>query len=388
MEKIIIKKNHDKRVRFGHLWIFSNELISIPKFEPGTIVEVENQSGEKFGLAYFNPHTLIAARLLKTSNDINEEFFLQRILSCKQLREQLYPDEPCYRLVYSETDALPGLVIDKYENYFSIQILTAGMYRLKDLMLSALLSIFPQTEGIILKNNSKLSELETEQQEDTILFGKIPQEIITKESDIKLSISLISSQKTGYFLDQRDNRLFLRKFVKNKKVLDCYCNQGGFALNTAYAGASETIGIDSSAPVIERANRNAELNSFPNCNFIQSEVEPFLIEQIDKHKSWDLIILDPPAFTKTHSALPKAIAGYKKINRLALKLISKGGFLATSSCSHHVDEETFLEIATHAAYKAGRQLQLIWSGNQASDHPIMPEMPETKYLKFLVFRVM
>lgn len=388
MAKIIIKKNFDKRIRFGHLWIFSNELAEIPRLEPGSIVEVENQNGEKFGLGYYNPHTLIAVRLVKTENEIDEQFFIKRILACKKLREQFYPDETCFRLVYSESDSLPGLIIDKYDNYFSLQILTAGMYRLKEMIINALLSLFPNTIGIILKNNSKLTELENIPIEDTILYGSIPDEIITSECGIRLAISLHGSQKTGYFLDQRENRLFIRRLVKGKRVLDCYCNQGGFALNAAYAGAAEVVGIDSSASVIERAERNTLLNSFTNCNFIHSEVESYLINQIDKHNSWDLIILDPPAFTKSRSALPKAIAGYKKINRLALKLISDGGFLATSSCSHHVDEEAFLEIATHAAYKAGRRLQLIWRGNQAADHPIMPEMPETKYLKFLVFRVM
>jgi 23S rRNA (cytosine1962-C5)-methyltransferase len=293
-----------------------------------------------------------------------------------------------YRLVFGESDLLSGLIVDKYENYLAIQILSSGMENFTGVIIEASLKILPETKGIIAKNISKLRVLEGLPLEEKVIYGDIPDEIITNENGIKLSISLKQSQKTGYFLDQTENRKFIMSISKELNVLDCYCNQGGFALHSAKGGAKEIICIDSPQTALAQAKRNAQLNNFNNIDFIESDVIEFLKGESSRELKWDLIILDPPSFAKSKKDVRNASKGYAKINRLSLLLLSDGGFLATSSCSHHITEETFYDIIIREAVKLNIQLRLIFRGSQAPDHPILASMPETKYLKFFVFQKM
>lgn len=382
-----LKKKCDYRLLNGHQWVFSNELESIPKLSPGETVEIISANGYNFGKAFYNPNSLISCRLLNTFDDINLEFFINRISDAYKNRKILFQGEEIYRLVFGESDFLPGLVIDKYCDYFSIQILSAGMEKNKELIFSALKSIFPNLKGIILKNFSKLRELEGLEQYEKVEFGEIPDELITFENKIKLNIKLIDSQKTGYFLDQKINRSFISTISKNKTVLDLFCNQGAFALNSAIGGAKNVTGVDISETAINQSNINKELNNLTNCDFIKFDVSDYLRMAIEQNKKWDLIILDPPAFTKSKKDLKNAMIGYSKINRMALKCIQKDGFLATGSCSQHLSEEDFLFLIRKEAEKLKLQLKLVFRGNQSPDHPILLSMPETNYLKFFVFQV-
>lgn len=384
--QIQIKKNCDNRIKFGHLWVFSNEIREHLKISAGSIVEVIDNNNKSYGYGFYNPNSLIAVRLLKTNETPDVTFFIKRIREAKALRESIIKDLEMSRIVFGESDLLPGLIIDKYSDYFAIQVLSAGMELLKDLIVEALLNVFPSTKGIIEKNDTKLREIEGLELISNILYGEIPDKFISNEMGVKLELSINQGQKTGYFLDQKFNRLFIRSISKGLKVLDCYTNQGGFALNAGLGGASEMAAIDSSEPALECVKRNAELNNL-NITTIKADVAEYLTKAVERDEKWDMIILDPPAFAKNRKSVPKAGAAYAKINRLAMKMIPPGGYLVSSSCSHHIFEKVFEELIYREACKLGRQLKLIYRGGQSPDHPILMSLPETKYLKFFVFQV-
>ncbi|HRP01923.1 MAG TPA: class I SAM-dependent rRNA methyltransferase [Candidatus Kapabacteria bacterium] len=383
MKTIEIKKNHHKRVLSGHLWIFSNELVSIPKYSPGELVEVfyENQS---LGFGFYNPNSLISCRLLKYSDTNIQSLIYERILNAKKLRELLIPNANSYRLIYGESDLLPGLIVDKYEDYFVIQILSYGFEIRKEILIDTLLSIFKQTKGIISRGNSKLRELEGLANTDEILFGSIPDNIEIEDNGIKITVNLISGQKTGYFLDQRYNRHYLRAISKDKTILDVYCNLGGFGLNAYKGGAKEVTFIDVSAQAIENTKKNLLSNNFDNYYLCNEDVFSFLPNLISQGKKYDIIVLDPPAFAKNKKSIYTAEAAYAKLNRYGIKLLNKNGFLISSSCSHYIDERKFNEIISKEIAKSGRNARLVYKAGHSPDHPILPSMPETEYLKYLV----
>jgi 23S rRNA (cytosine1962-C5)-methyltransferase len=384
---VTIKKGHERRIRSGHLWVFSNELVSVPDYEAGSVVEVQSSRGESFGYGFYNPHSLIAVRLLQTGNEINTGLFIQRIKDALDYRNLVLPGEEIYRFVFGESDFLPGLVIDRYGDYLSVQMLSAGMEQSRQMIIDALLEVIPGIKGIIEKNNSKLREIEGLPLREGVIYGSIPEEFQTLENNIKLNISLSEGQKTGYFLDQKINRRVVGSLSNGRSVLDCFCNQGGFALNAARGGAKKVMGVDSSPSAIERAGLNASSNGFENTEFIVDDVVTCLQNEISKGCTWDMVILDPPAFAKNKKSVPTAKAGYARINKLALKLIPRYGFLATSSCSQHITEDVFYEIVLKEAESRRRQLKLVYRGMQAPDHPVLSSMPETKYLKFFIFQV-
>jgi len=382
-----LKKNHDSRIRGGHLWVFSNELIEVPQLEPGSVVEVYNYQNESFGYGFYNPNSLIAVRLLKTKNDIDVSFFIERINQALRYRNNLNLDLRLLRLVFGESDFLPGLIIDKYEEYFAVQTSSFGMDINKSLIVEALLKIFPETKGIIEKNNNSARENEGLALNQSVLFGQIPDVIQTVENSIKLSIAIDQGQKTGYFLDQKLNRLYLQNISRGLKVLDCFCNLGGFGLNCARGGAKKITCIDSSASALENAKKNFSINNFNNAEFVEEDVFKFLSDELNDGRLKDIIILDPPAFAKNKKSIHSAKSGYAKLNRLALKLLTNSGFLVSSSCSWHIDEDTFFKIIVKEAEKLNKQLRIVFTGKQSPDHPILVSMPETKYLKFFVFEV-
>lgn len=387
MNILKLKKNADKRIASGHCWIFSNELTEIPRLEPGTIVEIVSQKGESFGKAFYNPNSLIAARLLFHHGEIDKEFFNKRIFAALNQRRQLLPYENSFRLVFGESDFLPGLIVDKFGDYLSLQTISAGMDCRLNMITESLLEVLPETKGIIQKNNSSLRSYEGLPMIEGTIFGIIPENIEITDCGMKVSVSLSAAQKTGYYFDQRYNRLFLRNMSKGKKVLDCFTNLGGFALNAALGGAKFATGVDSSSGAITGAKNNAKLNNINNAEFIESDVIDLLKSENASEKKWDVVVLDPPAFAKSKKTVKAAIGGYANINRLALKIIDNGGYLASASCSQHISEELLFDIISAEAAKQGKMLKLVFRGGQPPDHPILTAMPETQYLKFFVFQV-
>ncbi len=386
MQKLELKPKCDIRLRSGHHWVFSNEIKQHLDIEAGSVVEVVSSSGLSWGAAFYHPNSLIAARLLKSTKfDIN--IVRHRISNAIQLRQELFAEESSYRLVFGESDFLPGLIVDKYSDYLSVQLLSAGVERLKEDIVEQLLKLLPNTKGIIEKDISKHRASEGLEEKEEVLFGNIPELIEITENGLKLDVALLGGQKTGYFLDQKINRKQIKKYSKNKTVLDCFCNQGGFALNCATANAKSVVGVDISSQAIQLATNNASKNNLNNIEFIKYDVFDFLEESASKNRTWDIIILDPPAFTKSRKTLTKAIVGYSRVNKLALKCLKLGGILVSSSCSHHLTEASFLELISKEASKLGKQLRIIYRGMQSPDHPILSSMPETNYLKFLIFSV-
>jgi 23S rRNA (cytosine1962-C5)-methyltransferase len=387
METLIIKNNRTlKRLNDGHLWIFSNELIELPDLPNGTIVKVNDRNYNNLGIGFYNKNSLISIRLL-FSDYFNSEIIYNRILNANKFRNKIFPTEKSYRLVFGESDLLPGLIIDKYSNYFSVQILSAGMELFKQQIVDSLLKIFPETAGIICRNDSHWRKIEGLNLEDEILFGTIEDLIIIKENDISYSISITKGQKTGYFFDQRLNRQFLSTISKDASVLDLFSNQGGFALNAAKGGAKEVLGVDVSVNAIEMAKSNSIDNNFSTAKFQTEDVFDFLNnEEVGKRK-WDIIICDPPAFAKNKKSIYNALNAYRKVNKLAINCLKQDGILLTSSCSQHIDEFSFYNEIHNAAKEAGKNLIQFYRGNQSPDHPIIPSMKETDYLKFFGFIV-
>jgi len=373
-----VKKHCERRLSKGHLWIFSNELEVLPDLPAGTLVKITDFHNTDYGVGFYNPNSLIAVRLLNSRTQPDTAWFLDKLRNAAEFRNRIFRRSNSYRLCFGESDYLPGLVIDKYEDCFAIQTLSAGMEQRLDCIIEAIKKLYPSAQGIIAKNETSLRTLESLELYEKVLYGFVPDEIITQENGISLSISISKGQKTGYFLDQRENRLFLRQLAEKAKVLDCYTNQGGFALNCAKFGAEKVTAVDTSQDALDKAAVNADLNGLTSIEFVRNDVGDFLTESVEKREKYDVIILDPPSFAKNKKSVPAAKAGYAKINRLAMEMLNRNGFLATASCSHVVKQ----------SLKLRKNLTLIYHGSQSPDHPIHPAMPESKYLKFFVFRVL
>jgi 23S rRNA (cytosine1962-C5)-methyltransferase len=353
----------------------------------GDLVELARHDGKFLGLGFYHPHSLIAFRFLTSEREeIGFDFFERRIRQACELRKRIYPHSPMFRIVHGESDYLPGLVIDKYGDYISLQTYSSGMDSRLTLICDVLESVF-RPKGIVERNESPLRALEGLLLRKGILRGRV-EPCILQDNDIQYEIDVLEGQKTGFYLDQRENRKSIRRFSEGARVLDCFCNDGGFALNAAVRGASSVLGVDISEPAVRRAERNASLGKFDStCCFKSADVLSTLEDSVKKKEVFDLVILDPPSFTKSRKNLPAAKKGYKEINTNAMRLLREGGVLATSSCSHHLSEDSFLDVLCESAVAAGRKIQLIeWRG-AAPDHPVLPSMPETKYLKFGLFIV-
>lgn len=387
-KQVVLKPKEEERILSGHQWVFSNE-VKEANGSPGTgdVVELTRHDGKFLGLGFFNPHSLIAVRFLCSEREeIGFDFFERRILQAHGLRKRIYPRSPMFRLVHGESDYLPGLVVDKYGDYISLQTHSSGMDNRLTLICDVLESVF-QPRGIVERNESALRSLEGLPERKGVLRGKVEPCVLT-EHDIQYEIDLLEGQKTGFYLDQRENRKCLRRFSERSAVLDCFCNDGGFGFNTAAGGAASVLGVDISESAVKRARRNASLNKFSRkCDFKSGDVFDALNDLVRKKEVFDVVVLDPPSFTKSKKNLPTAKKGYREINTNAMRLLKEGGTLATSSCSHHLTRESFLQIVGDSAKTAGRKVQLIeWRG-AAPDHPVLPAMPETTYLKFGVFIV-
>jgi 23S rRNA (cytosine1962-C5)-methyltransferase len=388
VHRITLKRHEDKRITHGHLWVFSNEIAGITG-EPktGEVVAVYSAAGKFIGAGFYHPHSLIAVRILtRTEQPVDAAFITSRIERALRLRTTLYPGAECFRLVHGEADQLPGLIIDKYNDYCSLQIFSAGMEQYLPAICDTLESLF-HCRGIAERNESPLRSLENLELRKGVVRGAVAPVVIS-EHGLRYTIDLLEGQKTGFFLDQRENRHSIRRYATGQRVLDCFCNEGGFALNAAAAGAQEVTGVDISAPTIDRATQNSRLNNLSvQTEFVVGDVFDYLKSCTDSGKRFGLIILDPPSFAKNRKTVRQAVRGYRQLHAAALPLVADGGYLATASCSHHIFEETFRDIIHASAEETGRSVaRLEWHG-AAPDHPVLPGMPETEYLKFGIYRV-
>lgn len=381
MQTLVVKTSCERRLMQGHRWVFSNEVESpLKMFAPGEWVQVVSASGRRWGTGYVNPHCLIACRLVGSWNaEPTPEFFEQRLREAVAFRERLYPGERTYRAVYGESDGLPGLVLDRYDAAWVMQITTAGMAAMTSRVCEALVRLFDPA-AVVARNDVSARTLEGLPMEKQLLHGIVQEPLPVAVHGLKVHVDLWEGQKTGLFLDQRDNREALRRYVREAEVLDLFCYQGLWSLVAARAGAARVLGVDSSREAVRRAEADAQVNGLQDrCAFQAEDVLEFL--KRTPRESYDVIIMDPPAFAKTKSALPNALKGYTDLNRRAMLALRRGGLLVTCSCSSHLREEAFYEMLVRAGQAAGRSLRLLEARGQALDHPALLAMPETRYLK-------
>lgn len=388
MKKIKLKRNEDKRIRNGHLWVFSNEIDKIDEgIGNGDLVLVHDSKDGLIGTGFYNKNSLIAVRILSSVKIENlKEDFRRKLLNAYQLRKELYPSDNSFRLSFSESDYLPGLIIDKYNRTFVLQVYSFGMEMNISLIVDVLKEEF-NAENIFSKNEDYFRTLEGLPTEDKVYLGQIKNETIN-DGSLNYNINFEKGHKTGFYFDQRDNRFFIERLAKGKTVLDAFCNSGGFGLHAAKAGAAKITFVDSSANEIESAKENFTLNNFPNdSDFIIEDVFNYLEKATAVGIKFDIVSVDPPAFAKSRKNIPTAKKGYERLNKLAMQCVSPGGYLVTSSCSYHITRDDFISAIGHASVKAARPVQLIYFNSASMDHPKLPSMPETSYLKFGVFRV-
>jgi 23S rRNA (cytosine1962-C5)-methyltransferase len=384
-----LKRNEDRRLNAGHLWVFSNEVDALqtplPKFKPGELVRVLAHNDRALGLAYVNPQSLICARLLGTWTLPDAAWFAARIRIALALRERLYA-QPYYRVVYGEADGLPGLVIDRYGAQCVVQIGTAGMERLKPQIQEAVLQVL-ECETLLFKNDGAARELEGLPPYVEAAKGGIDEYGSVVEEGLKFALPLAAGQKTGWFFDQAANRRALTKYVRaGARVLDVFSYVGAWGIRAARGGAAEVICVDSSALALELAAKNAERNRL---SIATRKGDAFTVLETlaGEGARFDIVIVDPPAFAKRKKDLPKALAAYKRLNQLAMQLLAADGILVSCSCSYHVSAEDLQDAIAKAARGADKHVQLLEMGGQAPDHPVHPAIAETRYLKAYFCRV-
>ncbi len=389
MTKVFLKKKIQNRVLLGHPWIFGNEVGQIDgEVNPGDIVDVFTHTGVFVGRGYINPQSQILVRLLTRDRNeqVNDGFFLNRLQKAWDYRKKIGYVENC-RLVFGEADELPALVIDKFNDYLVIQTLALGIDRWKPAIVAALEKIF-SPKGIYERNDVPVRELEGLPQQKGFLSAPFDTDIILKENGLKFHVDIVNGQKTGYFLDQQDNRRAIQHIVKGANVLEAFCYTGTFSCHAAHYGAKSVLGLDISEHAVATARRNAELNGLQDiCQFQAVNAFDQLKQWTKEDKKFDVVILDPPAFTKSRENIQKAITGYKEINLRGMKLLKPGGFLVTASCTNLVDPSMFLETIDMAAKDARKKLRQVTFMTQAQDHPILWNIENTTYLKFLIVEV-
>jgi 23S rRNA (cytosine1962-C5)-methyltransferase len=390
MNKVHLKRKIAQRIANGHPWIFANEVEKIEGSpEPGAVVEVCFHDGGFAGKGYFNQQSQILVRLLTQDKklEINEAFFHAKIKQCWAYRQSIGYTENC-RLVFGEADGLPQLIIDKFNDYFVIQTLALGIDVWKPALVKALQTVF-KPKGIFERNDIPVRELEGLTQQKGFLSAPFDTNIIINENGLKFYVDIENGQKTGYFLDQQDNRRAIQHIVKGADVLGVFTYTGSFEIHAAHYGAKSVLGLDISENAVAQANKNAELNGLQSIvKFETANAFDVLKNWSQKEKKFDVVMLDPPAFTKSRANIEKAITGYKEVNLRGIKLIKPGGFLVTSSCTNLIQPEMFLQIIDSAAKDARRRLRQVVFQTQSSDHPIIWNMENTNYLKFLIVQVM
>jgi len=390
MAKFFLRKKAGDRVANGHPWVFANELgDSDGEYEAGDIVELYSYNGSFIGKGYVNPASQIRIRLLSRnkSEEINDQFFYNRINEAWAYRQSIGYIENC-RLIFGEADGLPALIIDKFNDYLVLQTLALGIDKWKPAIVDALQKIF-KPKGIYERNDVPVRELEGLAQQKGFLSEPFDTNIILNENGLKFHVDIENGQKTGYFLDQQDNRRAIQHIVKGADVLEAFCYTGTFSLHAAHYGAKSVLGLDISENAVKTARRNAELNGLQDiCKFDAVNAFDVLKQWGKDNRRYDVVMIDPPAFTKSRENIQKAITGYKEINLRSMKLTKPGGFLVTASCTNLVPPDMFLKIIDMAAKDAKRKIRQVTWQTQASDHPILWHVPSTQYLKFLIVQVM
>lgn len=388
MKSITLKAGKEKRVYSKHPWVFRSDIDhSDGSVQPGDIVSVFSFRGRFLAKAFYNPNSQIALRIMSYQDEpIDRDFIFRRIHEAIEYRKTFADLKSC-RLVFAESDRLPALIVDAFGDVLVIQSLALGMEQFKQDVVDALVSEL-HPKGIWERNDVPVRKLEGLEMTTGLLYGEVPGMVEIAENSVHFYVDVKEGQKTGFFLDQKENRAAIAPFVKGRKVLDCFTHTGSFALHAGYYGASEVTGVDISGYACEFASRNAVLNHLEDrVRFVEANAFDLLAEKSRSGEKYDVIILDPPAFTKSKSTLENAMRGYKEINLRAMKMIVPGGFLITCSCSQHVLPQMFRNMVLDAANDARVQLRQIEFRTQGKDHPILPAAPETEYLKCGIYQV-
>ncbi len=390
MSVVKLAHGRHKRVAAGHPWVYKTEVESIGgDYQPGDILEVVDFRGKFIGRGFINPASQILVRIMTRDRQekIDRDFFRKRLLNAWEYRKRMVRDTNACRVVFAEADFLPALIVDKFGDYLSVQTLALGIDVHKETIVELLDEIMGP-KGIYERNDAGVRELEGLPLQAGFLKGAADPMVEIEENGLFFEVDLAGGQKTGYFLDQRENRMTMQYLAPGARVLDCFCHTGTFSTYAAKYGAREVLGIDIAASALEVARRNVARNGVEHlCDFREANSFDELRAMEKAGEKFDLIILDPPAFTKSKKAVEGAVRGYKEVNLRSMKLLPPGGFLVTCSCSYHMDEGLFRDVVAEAGHDAGRQLRLVEMRRQAKDHPMLMASPETYYLKCLVLQV-
>jgi 23S rRNA (cytosine1962-C5)-methyltransferase len=380
---VVISRKGEARVLRGHPWVFRTDVVRAPGITPGAVVRVEGPRGRHLGFAFYSTRSEIRIRMIDRGDSLPETFLRDRVESAVRWRESVAPGVAACRLVHGEGDRLPSLIVDRYGDHLVVQTLSQGTEARKDELVRILVDLL-QPAGILERNDPKVRALEGLDQRVGLLHGQVPERVEVREGDVRFEADLWRGQKTGLFLDQRENHLMARAYARGR-VLDGFSYHGAFALHAARA-ADEVLAVDASAEAVTQIVRNAERNGLANVTAREANVFDLLRELYDRGERFATVILDPPAFAKSKDAVDKAVRGYKEINLRALKLLEPGGFLITCSCSYHVHEADLEEILAAAAADAAATVTVVEKRRQARDHPVVLGVPETYYLKCFVLR--
>ncbi len=387
MYSVYLKKGEEKRIINGHSWVYANEVSKIEgKDSNGSLATVFTHDGKFVGKGYINHLSKILVRVfLRDQNAVDDkDFYLDKLRQANEYRVNLGFDN-AYRMVFAESDGIPALIVDRYADYLVCQFLSLGIDKRKRLIVDCLVELF-NPKGIYERSDVAVRAKEGLNEVKGVIYGEVPDEIIITENGLKMSVDVKNGQKTGYFLDQKENRYAVRRYAKGKTVLDCFCNSGGFSLNSALSAKAVTS-VDVSATALANVNRNAELNGFDNITTLEGDVFEVLRTFKRENRKFDVVILDPPAFCKSANEVKDAYRGYKDINALGLKLVEKGGFLITASCSHYMTLPLFEKMLVESAKESGRTIRIVEIKTQSPDHPSDLSAEETSYLKFFVLNV-
>ena len=386
MTKITLRKTRETRVRSGHPWLYASEIERVEGESAAGVAEVYSAKGTFLARALYNPASQIALRILTTHDEpIDADFFARRVRTAWEYRQRFCDVNSC-RAIYAEADFLPGLVVDKFGGVLVVQVLSLGMELWKRELTDILVEVI-RPEGIYERNDVPVRRLEGMQETTGLLYGDVPDRVPMVENGIVYAVDVKHGQKTGFFLDQKENRAAIAPLCPGARVIDMFCHNGSFALNAAKYGAREVTGVDISEDALAVARDNARANGL-DANFEAHNCFDLLRALSDQGEKYDLVILDPPAFTKTRQMTERALRGYKEINLRGMKLVPDGGFLVSCSCSQHVDDAAFTAMLNEAARDAKKKLRMVEFRTQAKDHPILPASPETKYLKCAILQVL
>lgn len=388
MYSVYLKKGEEKRILNGHSWVYANEVAKIEgKDKNGSLASVFTHDGRFIGKGYINHLSKILVRIfIRDENQVDDKaFYLERLKNANDFRKNLGYDN-CYRMVFAEADDIPALIVDKYDEYLSVQFLSLGIDKMKKLIVECLVDLFAP-KGIYERSDVAVRVKEGLTETKGVIYGEVPDRIIITENGLKMAVDVKNGQKTGYFLDQKENRYAARRYCKDGEVLDCFCNSGGFSLNCATVAKSVTA-VDVSRTALDSVEENASLNNLTNVRTLQGDVFEVLRNYRKENKVFDLVILDPPAFCKSASEVKDAYRGYKDINVLGMKLVRSGGFLISASCSHYMTLPLFEKMLAESAKESGRRVRQIEIKTQAPDHPALVNAEETSYLKFFVLQVL